>query len=122
MALAPEDSGEYPALTPEFQVFGVRERCCRTPFLALDRDQDEFVGILHRQRPQDEAVDNAEYGCVEADADRQGEDRHRGETGILAQQPDPEINVFPEGSHVSPDRCRPDCPGRQASACIHDGS
>jgi hypothetical protein len=46
------------------------------------------------QWSQENGVDHAEDGCVCADAQGQGEHRHRGETGTLAQLSQSVANVL----------------------------
>ena len=48
-------------------------------------DHDQPIGRFERQRPEERRVDQAEDGGVRADAEREREDRRRGEAGVLAE-------------------------------------
>ncbi len=56
-------------------------------------DLDYRLGVRVWQRPQEDAVDDAEDGGVGADAKREREDRHDGEAGVLDERPDRVANV-----------------------------
>jgi hypothetical protein len=66
---------------------GKRERRILNPGGDLRLPQvHNAVGFGIRERAQEHAVDDAENRRVGADADRQREDRHRGEAGMTAQR------------------------------------
>ena len=54
------------------------------------------VGIGPRQRPQQHGVDDAEDRGVGADAERQREDRHRGEARIARERAGAETQILSE--------------------------
>ena len=53
-------------------------------------EQGEAVRLRHRQRAYEQLIDDAEDGGVGADAEREGEDGHGGEAGMLEQLADGE--------------------------------
>ncbi len=56
---------------------------------AFDGAQDnELVGVMHRQRPQQDVADEAEDRGVGADAEREGKQGDGGEAGVLQQLTD----------------------------------
>ena len=60
---------------------------------------NDAVGVLVGQGLQQEAVDEAENGRVGADAERQGQNRDRGEPGGPGQRPQAVAQVCEEGRH-----------------------
>ena len=60
-------------------------------------DPDQAMRIGKGQRPQQDAVHQAEHRGVGADAKCQRDRGHGGETGILAQQPGAIAHVLPQG-------------------------
>jgi hypothetical protein len=60
----------------------------------------DLVGVVERQTAQEDRVDEREHGIVDADAERQGEDRHEGEPAILEEHAhrEPEIHNTPRGT------------------------
>ena len=64
---------------------------------AAREDVDEALGPLHRQRLEQQRVDEGEERGVEADADRQRGDRHQREPRALAQPPERIADVGEEG-------------------------
>jgi hypothetical protein len=57
---------------------------------------DELIGILIRQGPDQNGIQQAENGGIRTDAEGEGEDRHSGEAWILAQRAQRETNVLHE--------------------------
>jgi len=51
------------------------------------------------QWPQENVIDDAEDGGIGADAQRQSEERHRGEAGVPPQGPDRESQILDESPH-----------------------
>src|SRR3954468_23120838 len=58
----------------------------RPGHVLLALNQDDAIGALVREWPQHDAVDDAEHGGVEADAERQREDGDSGEAGRAPQR------------------------------------
>ena len=59
-------------------------------------DDDELVGRRHRERPEQQRVDQREDGGVGPDADRQREDHHQGQPEVVAQGADGVHRVLPQ--------------------------
>ena len=85
---------------------GAELRCA--PFVHVD----EAVRIGEGQRLERHRVDEAEYGCIRADAERQHRQRDSGEEPRLRETAEGEANVPGNGVHGSPqgqsirsDRC-----------------
>src|SRR5206468_1691146 len=62
-------------------------------------EEDEVPRILHRQRAQQETVDEGEDGGVRTDAERERQDRDGGDDGCRAQGSDGEATVVNEAVH-----------------------
>jgi len=76
--------------------------------------------MRERRRPQQHGVDDAEYGGVEADADRQRQDHHGGESTAPAQHAQRVADVLPQlvDPDGNPDRPRVLLRARDAAECF----
>jgi len=62
----------------------------------------------HAQRAEEHGVDDAEDSGIGADAERQGDDSHKGEAGTLHEGAEAEPDVLPQSAHDSPFFFRPE--------------
>ncbi len=69
--------------------------------LLLFPESHDAIGVFVWQGPQQNGVDHAENRAIRADAQRQREHRHRGETGVLSQHSHAIPDVLPQRSHFS---------------------
>ena len=83
----PGDRGSSGRRSPEPHLSGRRRAAAVHPH--------DFVGAFV-QRPQQQAVDEAEHGAVDADAERQGHDRREREPGTVTQRPQRKARVLDE--------------------------
>jgi hypothetical protein len=79
--------------------------------VAADADQRQPLGLAIGQLRQEHAADHAEHRGVDRDAQRQGQHRHRRESGPRAQRPPPVAKVLLEAVHGT----LPSCPAREDS-------
>ena len=69
--------------------------------LGLLVQKDEAVGVAVRQRAQEDGVDRAEDRRVRPDAERQREDSHQGEAGVLDEHPQGEAQILEKRVHLA---------------------
>ncbi len=69
----------------EFFETGIRRSAAATARADVF-DEDELLGLLDRQHAQQNGIDEAEDGCVRADAQRERQDRDGGESRRGAQR------------------------------------
>ena len=84
------------------QVLELRHRCGQPLLTAVSRlapKPDQRVGVRVGQPAHEQAVDQREDRRVRADAERQRDDGHRREAGILGQHPAGIPRVLSEGVH-----------------------
>jgi hypothetical protein len=72
------------------------------------RDVHHAIGLIERQRPQHHCIDNAEDRRRCADAERQREDRRRGESWLANQCPNAVAHVLQQVVHAAFDGNGPD--------------
>jgi hypothetical protein len=56
-------------------------------------ESDQAIGIPIRQRAQEHGIDDAEDGCIGADAQRQHGDRHAGKQTLSKEHPGAEGQI-----------------------------
>ena len=79
---------EGAALLPPVRDVGIRtERVMDVPLVVIDANRYQPVGLGKRQRTKQHGVHGAEDGGIGANAQRQRQYRHRGDAGVLKQQP-----------------------------------
>src|SRR5712671_8131767 len=66
--------------------------------LLPETEDHDLAGILDRQRPKQQGINQAENGGVGADAQRQREHGYRGESEVLAKHSRGKANILPERS------------------------
>jgi hypothetical protein len=59
-------------------------------------EQRQTAWVAHRQRAQDEAVEDREQRCIGADAERQTRNRDEREPGVLTQATNRDSDVLPQ--------------------------
>ncbi len=87
-----------PAQFSDIQVVSRRERRVELPLLPLLHD-NQPLGALVRQRPEDDPVQDTEDGRVGADPEGQAEQRGDGEDRILQQHSGREANITSDSVH-----------------------
>src|SRR5712671_211310 len=66
--------------------------------LLPETEDHDLAGILNRQRPKEQGIDEAENGCIYADAQRERQDGYRGKSGVLAKHSRGKANILPQRS------------------------
>src|SRR5712671_7635272 len=66
--------------------------------LLPETEDHDLAGILDRQRPKQQGINQAENGGVGADAQRQREHGYRGESEVLAKHSRGKANILPQRS------------------------
>src|SRR6267154_3598945 len=66
--------------------------------LLPETEDHDLAGILDRQRPKQQGINQAENGGVGADAQRQREHGYRGESEVLAKHSGSKANILPQRS------------------------
>src|SRR5712671_3401012 len=66
--------------------------------LLPETEDHDLAGILDRQRPKQQGINQAENGGVGADAQRQREHGYRGESEVLAEHSRGKANILPQRS------------------------
>ena len=84
---------EHVALIPPAHIYILENQ-----ILSLARDKirrpDQSARVAVGQRAEEHRIDQAEDGCVRANAKREGEDRDGGEGGRFTQHPEAVANVL----------------------------
>ncbi len=89
-------SGEFrKALTAraEIHVIGIRRTAKSTAAEIAGEHRGEFVRMAHRQRPQQQSINDAEDHAIRPDPEREREHGHGGEAGVLQQLTKGEFQV-----------------------------
>jgi hypothetical protein len=68
-----------------------------------DAHLGQLARILERKRGQADGIERLEDSGVGADAERQGEQRDSGETGVIAQHAQGVADILEQGGHRSSD-------------------
>ena len=81
---------------------GIRQAVALDAVGRVRSHQDhQFLGRLERQRPDDDGVDDAEDGAVDADPQRHAQDDDGRESGLLGDGPARVPDVLQQGFHGS---------------------
>src|ERR1700680_1344783 len=76
----------------------IENRCVASDLEMMSQDK-QFVRVREWQRVEQHTIHNREHRRVCADAERQREQRYRGETRVLPQHAKSVTNVFEQRSH-----------------------
>src|SRR5262249_40547937 len=94
-----QEAGEDLILIAVVDVVQMRSRMI-TRILGVRREKrHQTPRLFDRQRFQQRPVDDAEDSGVRADAERQRESGNNGTSSTLAQYPESDANVLPQGFH-----------------------
>ena len=64
-------------------------------------DPHDPIGVVEREAPEEDGVDEREHGAVGADAQRQRDDGGEGEPAVLDEPPGGETEILQQALHVS---------------------
>ena len=64
-------------------------------------DPHDPIGVVEREAPEEDGVDECEHGAVRADAQRQRDDGREGEPAVLDEPPGSETEILKQALHVS---------------------